>query len=470
MISPDGTFSLARDANAGQVTLEGPPAGPAGGAALVPADGIELLFDNADGRLARVVVDLGEPGGAPVIGEAALGVVNGMFGPRAGHAIRQADSRAGTLIPLRAGPETVAALSRLARLDAARVISPVAHSPWWAVEAAQLATRAGLSARAAAETRQAAHALEGAGDAPLAGMTGAVVLAVADLVEPAEPGLAKQLRDHAIGPQPGGWASGQHSLAETTALRATEHRYQLSRPADDRLSRAEGIALRGAVRHADRGGGRDFGDVQCWLDPQLAPPGVFQHGLWIDAELTVRAGRRGLVVTAELAPGGSPDGLRQCRARLVDPAERKVLALAAFSDEDDSRARAIIRGIGPAGGCWVEVVDDESRPVISAQLRHIRRAMRWADVALYAARRSPGLGDPRWAGLAAQAWERCAADWSAGGDPDRAYLAAVRRAAIDPDNADDLDDPVPAAPAAWARELAGRPVLTEAGFLAETLD
>ncbi|HEY3735545.1 MAG TPA: hypothetical protein VGL63_16675, partial [Streptosporangiaceae bacterium] len=356
----------------------------------------------------------------------------------------------------------------------------VAQSPWWAVEAAQLATRAGLSSRAAAEIRRAVRALDGAGYAPLTGVTGAVVHAVADLVEPVEPGLAKQLRDHAVGPRPGPDDDrGQPlSRAETAALRAAGHADRhggtsgdpAGRPADDRLSRAEGIALRGAVRHADRGGGRDFGDVQCWLDPQLAPPGVFQHGLWIDAELTVRAGRRGLVVTAELAPGGSPDGLRQCRARLVDPAERKVLALAAFSDEDDSRARAIIRGIGPAGGCWVEVVDDESRPVISAQLRHIRRAMRWADVALYAARRSPGLGDPRWAGLAAQAWERCAADWSAGGDPDRAYLAAVRRAAIDPDNADDLDDPVPAAPAAWARELAGRPVLTEAGFLAETLD
>jgi hypothetical protein len=331
------------------------------------------------------------------------------------------------------------------------------------------------------------HAREDAGDAPLAGLTEAVVLAVADLVAPAEPGLAKQLRDHAIGPRPGGPASGRHSGGETTALRAAggsgrhgsdspgrtgrpparaDHR---SGDSSDRLGLALSRAETGALAAAEGRPGRG-GDVQGWLDPQLAPPGVFQHGLWVDSELTVRARRGGLVVTAELAPGADPGSLRACRARLVDPADRQVLATASFSEAGDGLARAVIRGPAPAGGGWAEVVDDESRPVISAQLRHIRRAMRWADTALYAARRSPGLGDPRWARLAAQAWERCAADWSAGGDQDRAYLAAVRRAAIDPDNADDLDDPVPAAPAAWARELAGRPVLTEAGFLAEALD
>ena len=41
----------------GQVILEGPPAGVAGEAPLVPVPGLELAFDRIDGRLCRAVVD-----------------------------------------------------------------------------------------------------------------------------------------------------------------------------------------------------------------------------------------------------------------------------------------------------------------------------------------------------------------------------------------------------------------------------
>ena len=41
----------------GEVILDGPPAGPAGEAGLVPVAGMELAFDRADGHLVRAIVD-----------------------------------------------------------------------------------------------------------------------------------------------------------------------------------------------------------------------------------------------------------------------------------------------------------------------------------------------------------------------------------------------------------------------------
>ena len=51
----DLTPSFERET--GQVILEGLPAGVAGEASLIPAPGLDLAFDRADGRLCRVVVD-----------------------------------------------------------------------------------------------------------------------------------------------------------------------------------------------------------------------------------------------------------------------------------------------------------------------------------------------------------------------------------------------------------------------------
>ena len=62
-VTYDRTLTLAYDEDAGQVVLEGLPGGPAGEAGLSLAEGIELLFDCADGRLSRVIIDAGEPGG-----------------------------------------------------------------------------------------------------------------------------------------------------------------------------------------------------------------------------------------------------------------------------------------------------------------------------------------------------------------------------------------------------------------------
>ena len=133
----------------GQVILEGRPAGPAGEAGLVPVTGVDLAFDRGDGHLIRVVAD------APDQTTAAL--LTRLFGPQAACVLDELVTSAaepGARVPaLSPEPVLCAALSSLARLDAARDTSPAPRrSPWWAAEAAVLAEQAGLHDRARAET------------------------------------------------------------------------------------------------------------------------------------------------------------------------------------------------------------------------------------------------------------------------------------------------------------------------------
>ena len=46
-----------------EITLDGPAAGPAGGASLTPVSGVEMVFDRADRILSHVTVDADEPCG-----------------------------------------------------------------------------------------------------------------------------------------------------------------------------------------------------------------------------------------------------------------------------------------------------------------------------------------------------------------------------------------------------------------------
>ena len=446
----DRTLTLAYGEDAGQVMLEGLPDGPAGEAGLSLADGIELLFDCADGRLSRVIIDVGEPGGSTAIGEPAMAAVASLFGPRAPAAIRYAPGRDGDPVTIAADPGTIAALSRLARLDAARVTSPVADSPLWAVEAAQLAWRAGLAARLKAETHRAVNALESADDASLS-MLAAAAEAIADLIHAAEPELAKRLREHAGTRRPG-WSAAFHYMRGRKILRQAHHILA------ERSLALPDIAAENRQRCGDSGG------LQWWLDPRLIPSGVFRHALWPTAELTVLTEGNGIVVAAELAPGADHRKLAHCRARLVDPANRCVVGAASFRDLGNFRVQAEIKEPVPPGDGWVEVIDHETRPVSSGQLHYSRRAIRWADAALRAGRQASGLADANWIRLAATGWGRCAEDWSAARDPDRAYLAALHAAAIRPGVV------IPEAPSAWAKELAGRPLLAEEPFLAERSD
>src|ERR1700758_5498648 len=53
-------FALAHDT--GQLAMTGRSAGPAGGAILTPAPGLDLLFDRCSGRLCRLTIDLPDVG------------------------------------------------------------------------------------------------------------------------------------------------------------------------------------------------------------------------------------------------------------------------------------------------------------------------------------------------------------------------------------------------------------------------
>ena len=434
-VTNDRTLTLTYDEDAGQVVLEGFPSGPAGEAGLSLAEGVELFFDCADGRLSKVFIEAGEPGNPPAIGEPALAAVASLFGARARAAVQRAPSRDGDPLTVAAEPQIMAAMSRLARLDAVRFTSPVADSPFWAVEAAQLARQAGLATRVDAEARRAVNALERA-DNPSLVLLAAAADAIADLVQETEPELADRLREHAVVSRPDEAATAHRRRSRSLALPDV------------------------AAADAQRGG--ESGGPPGWLDPRLIPPGIFQHALWPDTELTIRTEKDGILVEARLVPGADRRVVAQCHARLMDPENRSVIGTAPFLSLGDLRVRAEIRERAP-GNAWVEVVDDVARPVSSSQLHHIRRAMRWAQTALSAGRQVSGLADADWVRLAANAWGRCAEDWSAARDPDRAYLAAVRRAAICPGAA------TPEEPSAWAKEVAGRPLLVEEPFLAERL-
>ena len=208
---------------------------------------------------------------------------------------------------------------------------------------------------------------------------------------------------------------------------------------------------------------------QWMLDPGMVPEGLFRFGLSPYSDLVVlRAGGQArIVVEASLAPGGDPRALAGCRARLVIPAVRRILAQADFTVVG-SRARAAIRLPFPPddlAASWIEVVQGK-RPVHSLTGHWTRRALRWADAALRA-ERAPAALDPSatrtdWSALAAAAWGRCRLDWAAAGDADRAYLAARRQAAIDPGAC------VPPVPSSAAAEIASRVPLDGPAYLAET--
>jgi hypothetical protein len=211
--------------------------------------------------------------------------------------------------------------------------------------------------------------------------------------------------------------------------------------------------------------------TQWMLDPGMVPAGLFQFGLSPYSDLVVSRARRQsrIVVETLLAPEADRRALSRCRARLVIPAVRRILAEAGFTAVG-SKARAELRlpfRPDELAESWIEVVQDKRRPVRSATGHRTRRALRWADAALRA-ERAPAALDPAatredWSALAAAAWDRCRIDWAAAGDADRAYLAARRQAVVDPRAC------VPRAPSATAAEIARRVPLAAPACLAEAM-
>ena len=427
----------------GRVILEGPPVGAAGEASLVPAAGVDLAFDRADGHLTRVVVDAD---GADGIGEPTVALLTRLFGPHAPGVTRRAAAQEAKL--LSPEPELSGALSRLARLDAAQATSPVPpSSPWWAAEAAELAKRAGLPVRARAEARRAVRELaevlmQGKTMLPEEALRLAQV--VADIAAADEPAAATEVRERLRGdtrPNPFG--------------------KNLNGPGLDVAAEVEGLEKE-RVRPAG---------LQWMLDPELVPERLFRPGLSPHSDLSIRRedaeGR--IVVEAVLDLGAERDAVNLCQARLVDPGVRRMLAEASFVPVD-FRARAELVPHFPLDELrepWIDVVHDRLRPVQSVKGHRIRRALRWADAALRAERCPEGVAPQSaredWAALAVIAWERCRRDWEAAGDADLALLAARRMAASDPAGT------VLQAPSATAAELADRAPVPGPACLAETV-
>ena len=418
------TLTPSFERETGQVILEGLPSGAAGEAPLIPVPGLDLAFDCADGHLCRVVVDAaatGESaGGAPaaamlteLFGAEAPGVVSNIAAEPAG-----ASGGARELSPK---PALAGTLSSLARLDEARATSPVSHgSPWWAAEAAELAKRAGLHARARAEAYRALAKLPGQLDS-LGTLPEEAVRAastVAGILAIDKPDAARRLAE-AIGKRPG--------------------------PLFTTLSLTPSFDVAAEVESLEKDRVRLVG-LQWMLDPGLVPGGLFRPGLSPCSDFSVRheSAEGRVVVEALLALGADCGALASCQARLVDPVVRRVLAQAAFTKAGPavapnapalSRVRAELQLPFPLDelpSSWIEVVRAGHWPVRSARGHLIRRALRWADAALRAERAPAGLATQStredWAALAAAAWERCRRDWEAAGDTRRAELAAQRQA------------------------------------------
>jgi len=407
----DLTPSFERET--GQVILEGPSAGVAGEAPLIPVPGLDLAFDRADGHLCRVVVDTAGTDGSISVGEQVAAMLIQLFGAHAPSLISDPAGAHALLPDLR----LAGTLSSLARLDAARATSPVPPgSAWWAAEAAELAERAGLSARASAEAHRALADLLGQLDSMnttvLPEPAVRAALAVAALTAAHEPAATTRLRE-AVGGRPGLPSaappiSGFDVAAEVESLEK------------DRVR---------------------LGGLLWMHDPDLVPEGLFRPGLspYSDLEVSHEGAQGQVVVEARLAPGADCGALNRCLVRLVDPDVRRVLAQAAFTKTAPDRVRAELQLPFPLDELpesWIEVVQDKLWPVRSAKGHRIRRALRWADAALRAERAPAGLAPHSahddWTALAAAAWDRCRRDWETVGDAGRADQAARRQAAPQP--------------------------------------
>jgi hypothetical protein len=452
-------LTLAFERESGLVILEGGPAGVACEALLVPVPGLNLAFDRADGRLCRATVTTCGAAGPRTVSEQVAEMLARLFGAEAPRVVADVASSpwaaSQTAPVLSSEPGLARTLSNLARLDAARATSPVPpDSPWWAAEAAGLAERAGLTVRARAEARRALGNLVGRLDslntAMLPEQAVRAARKAAVISAGTEPALAGRL-----------WAAFGDVTGRWLGRSAPRISAPLPPPAFDVASEVESL-------ENDR---PRLSGLHWMLDPRWIPEGLFQAGLSPYSDLFVRhEGASGQVTAAaRLAPGADCDALSGYQVRLVDPSIRRIVAQAGFT-VTRSRACAELQPKFPLDELpesWVEVGPAAPWPVLSAKVRRIRRALRWADAALRAERTpaalAPASASKDWAALAAAAWERCFYDWAAAGDADRAYLAARRQAAIEPGTC------VPRPPSAAAAEMADRVPIDGPDYLAEIL-
>lgn len=390
-----GEFVVALDHDTGQLTMTGRPAGPAGGAILTPAPGLDLLFDRCSGRLCRLTIDLPDVGRRRHDHEPGRQrMLVRLFGVASARAIR----RARAAPEVEPEPAVLDALSRLALFDAARATSPVsAASPLWPAEAAVLAERAGLRERAEAEAASATDLARLAARMPLPGVLAPVVAGTSRLASTSQPDASQVLRDGVK------WFDG--SLAAWLAEFGPAIPDLLEVQAPDRPAPAGHWAL----------------------DLASVPAGLLTPGLTPDVDMVSHLDCADvLVVEGRLGPGADLEALSRCRVRLVDPEDRRIISQAPLT-ADGLKARAClpVRGSRPElSRTWLEVVAADDAPVRGTTLRTVRLALRWADTALRAERRPHGLArdlsDDGWTRLADRGWEQCRLHWESAGNPERA--------------------------------------------------
>jgi hypothetical protein len=341
----------------GEVILDGPPAGPAGEAGLVPVAGMELAFDRADGHLVRAIVD---PTSA-----LAMELVAKLFGRHAAGALRDLARQADGARPHAISPAAglSAALSSLARLDAARVTSPVpASSPWWAAEAAVLAEQAGLRSRTLAEAGRASYTQRG-GRSPKFRQSGMDVAAEVASLQKSLPGL--------------------HWVLDPGLAPPEVFRPGLTPYSDLRVHRDVGSDC--VTVQATLAPGADRQAAGRWHVRLVDPERPSHWRVLAEAEFKVAGAR---LLAELLSPGGSEETWLE----VVDDLERPVCS---------AKAHRIQRALR-----WAD-----------AALRAERAPEGIA----------PRSTPADWAALSKVAWERCRLDWEAAGDYGRAAAVLVSR-------------------------------------------
>ncbi len=342
----------------GEVILDGPPAGPAGEAGLVPVAGVELAFDRADGHLVRAIVDAAA---AP-----AMELVTKLFGRHAAGTLRELSRQTDGARPHAISPASglSAALSSLARLDAARATSPVpASSLWWAAEAAVLGEQAGLHSRTLAEAGRASYTQRGGRPHRFRQSAMDVATEVANLQKNCLPGL--------------------HWVLDPGLASQEVFRRGLTPYSDLRVHRDAGsdcVIVQAAL--APDAGCQAAGR---WHVRLVDPSRPSQWRVLAEAEFKVAGSR----LLAELLP---PDGSEETWIEVVDDLERPVRS---------AKAHRIQRALR-----WADVA--------------LRAERAPAGVA-------PRSTPADWAALAVLAWERCRLDWEAVGDRERASAVLVSR-------------------------------------------
>jgi hypothetical protein len=424
-----------------QVAQDWLPTGAAGGAWLHPAPDVELIFDRSTGVLCRLAVSAGKPGASAVVSDAAASFLTAVFGPAAARTVTRVAASHRSSPGLVAPSASLAALSDLACLRAARETSPISAAAWWDAEEAQLAEVAGLHLQARNSAAKAVRALAKQPLPALSERPAAVAHAAARIAAADEPAAARKVRALAASTVA---AVGQESVPSLPPVPAAT------------VANRETEAVTGI-------------EVGWALDPGLVPDGIFVPALSPEDDLIVApgAGGRSLVIEAQLASGAARGDLSQCRARLVVPAGRRLIAEGSFSWPGPRVAAELDLQVpsGDLAGAWIEIVGDELRPVRGTELRYLRRALRWGDAAVRAEQRprglAPGFSSDDWTAFAAIAWRRCWQDWIRAGDKDRAYLAARRLARYHPTAT------VPTARSEWAARLADHPRRERPASIAE---